>query len=242
MKNPIRLPSDYTGKLGKPNDAFSLMELLVTVAIVCILAVLVQLAVKGVMKSGQSAKCLANMRGITAALLTRVADSTGRLPVQGQGGNGDWPYLVSPAGPYWWNVGDRELFCCPFDKTGGARTYSLNQHLWTWDPQNLVFRGKSLGAISRPARTFLLVEAPSDSVTEIYSGSYSSLTADFHLASGGPWLHENRGSNYAFVDGHVAYLPTPVKPGTGWFPSPSVRTETFGAWMAGWGVDGWDNY
>jgi prepilin-type processing-associated H-X9-DG protein len=228
--------------VSRSSAAFTLLELLTVVGVVCILLALLFPATRGLLNSASSAKCLSNMREISAAILSRSAEYNGRLPSQGQNGTCDWPHFVSPGGPYPWQIGDPGLFLCPFDKTGGVRTYSLNQSLYIWDGNARIFVGKPLASISKPARTFLLFEAPSQAVATIFTGAYGSAHADTHLSTGGAWLHDKCGSNVAYVDGHVAYLPTPVKPGTAWFPAPADRNKTFGSWMASWGVEGWDNY
>jgi prepilin-type processing-associated H-X9-DG protein/prepilin-type N-terminal cleavage/methylation domain-containing protein len=227
---------------SRPAAAFTLLELLVTVSIICILAVLLFPLVQTLSNSAKSSKCLSNMRNISSAFLTQIVDYDGRLPSQGQNGTCDWPYLVSPGGRFPWEIDDSTLFLCPFDKTGGVRTYSLNGSLYNWDPNSRIYVGKSLASIRKPATTFLLFESPSASVATIFTGNYGSGGPDGQLSTGGAWLHGKRGSNFAYLDGHVAFIPTPVKPDTAWFPSVSNRNTTFGTWMAGWGVEGWDNF
>ena len=59
---------------------FSVLELLVSVAVVAVLAALVFPAVKGTMENAQSAGCVSNLRQIGSALIAFAGDHEGYLP------------------------------------------------------------------------------------------------------------------------------------------------------------------
>lgn len=102
---------------------FSLMELLAVVAIIAVLAALAIPAAQSVIGRGASAKCMANMKSIGAAVASFTADNNGAFPRGGWGDSGgSWnPPLPAGSGAstgwlvdIWPYVGkSREVFECP---------------------------------------------------------------------------------------------------------------------------------
>ncbi len=65
---------------GRAGSAFTLIELLVVISIIAVLAAMLLPAIGLVKSAAESAKCTSNMRQITAATLTYMGESEGRLP------------------------------------------------------------------------------------------------------------------------------------------------------------------
>lgn len=81
------------------------MELLVTVSIIGILAVLLMPALKGAFDRGKDGKCLSNLRQWGIALNCYLADSGGALPYEGAEENPTWAQTMSAANAEaWYNV------------------------------------------------------------------------------------------------------------------------------------------
>jgi prepilin-type processing-associated H-X9-DG protein len=99
------------------------MELLAVVAIIAVLAALAIPAAQSVIGRGASAKCMANMKSIGAAVASFTADNNGAFPRGGWGDSGgSWnPPLQAGSGAstgwlvdIWPYVGkSREVFECP---------------------------------------------------------------------------------------------------------------------------------
>ena len=89
----------YRFKPGRRGEtAFTLIELLVTIGIIAILAALLFPALGKVREGGNRAKCMANMRQLSAAYLLMVGDKNGELvPTDNaNGGDGPWANSIAP--------------------------------------------------------------------------------------------------------------------------------------------------
>jgi len=115
------------------HHAFTLIEMLITLAIVAILAALLVPTVRSVLSRGKAAKCVSNLRQIGVAVAAYAADNNGAFPRGGWGGSGALP--LDPPGtdgvgwltdifPY---LGEqREVFICP----EGKSTSPTGQKSW----------------------------------------------------------------------------------------------------------------
>ena len=83
---------------GSKTSGFTLMEAMVSVAIVCVLAVLILPASRSVIQSANAAKCLQNLKYIHTASLGYAADNNGILPFQPYG-TGPQRMYKSPNAP-----------------------------------------------------------------------------------------------------------------------------------------------
>lgn len=85
----------FSRNTSKSFRAFSLVELLITIAIIVVLAALVVPAARGVLENGQRATCLGNMRTLSAGLLQYTADNNNMFPGWGWAYND--PSYAEPA-------------------------------------------------------------------------------------------------------------------------------------------------
>jgi prepilin-type processing-associated H-X9-DG protein/prepilin-type N-terminal cleavage/methylation domain-containing protein len=192
-------------------DAFTLVELLVVLAIIGVLAALTLGATgRGQMMRDQ-AESAARLRQWGVAMGSYAMENNGELPRRGQGVQPvtqldrpeDWfnalpPFLGQPGygelvrtgrRP---RAGDRSIFIRPGAKDSGGNvflSYGMNMNLSPW---NLPAPTR-LAGIERPATTVFLAEAP---------GTYAS-TYPSARPYGCEAPHDGRG-NILFLDGHVA--------------------------------------
>jgi prepilin-type processing-associated H-X9-DG protein/prepilin-type N-terminal cleavage/methylation domain-containing protein len=188
------------GSLG-----FTLIETLVTVAIIAILAMLLFPAISSFRKRAETARCAGNLRAAAVMVQGFLADKgeypysyvDSRYPEYERLGYRLWtsdlyPYHTSPQSfvcPTFkrkhgcWDAGERWGLDTPEART----TYAMNFHLG----------GKRVGAISKPSATLLLAEM----FTE-----YQLISVHFggEFRGGSTDIHEG-GSNFLFVDGHVEW-------------------------------------
>jgi prepilin-type processing-associated H-X9-DG protein/prepilin-type N-terminal cleavage/methylation domain-containing protein len=196
---------------------FTLVELLVVLAVITLLAALLFPVLVQAREGGRRASCLSNLRQIGQAQLLYVQDWDERFPAWRQEVTTElptirpqpiplepssvWVYWIELLQPYLCNTDvfiDRSA-CDPTDTRVGTKL--ADYALLTWGPggigtwQNPYYRwaGPSLtiGQIRRPSETFSVM----DGYTAIRG------TEAWHLARHG------KGMNVAFLDGHVRWLP-----------------------------------
>lgn len=133
---------------GRPaagaRGGYTLVELLVVIAVLALLAALGLGALDRVRESGNSAACLKNLRQIGAAAHGYAADNNGVLPAMNEGSKGsgnyryNWaqrlaPYLGITGEVDLWSPAIPKVFKCPSDhhapaKTGVWLSYGWNFH------------------------------------------------------------------------------------------------------------------
>ena len=184
---------------------FTLLELLVVVAIVAVLAGLGLPVLSGVQESGRSARCVGNLRQIFSGLSLYAQDHANRLPqrysyLDATGQKIGYcelilPYLDPDRTPANSDAA-KKLFTCPSQKTRNYPTdpgYGMNHF----------YDNASFAAASPAAQTILLAE--SAGLT-----GYGNRNADRNNTLGTTGKLDDtrhRGkANYAFFDGHVELL------------------------------------
>lgn len=212
-------------------EAFTLLELLVVVAIIGVLAGLILPAVARAKQQGEAIRCVNNLRQIYYGMrLYADADAQGRLP--GDNNLGPRPIGLDP-GPSWVfalsNVVDNlePLRLCPSDalrhwlRTNFGCSYALNEYTAS-DPKasggpvrnvtdpdgnenNQVPRERRIEQLLQPSGTFLLFEA--SELGQRLGDPRTHPDTWFYgwpnvLADIDPYRH-GRGANYLFADGHV---------------------------------------
>ena len=193
-----------------PRKAFTLIEMLVAIAIVSILASILLPIISGARCTARSVECCNNLRQWSAALQMYMSQHEGYIPRRGQGvrelstisRDSDWfnclpPYLDEL--PYKDLVdherqpraGDKSPFICP----SAAQTdgdyflpYAMNMYLSPWirpDPHNIV-------EIHAPSRVVFMADGP---------GPYSATAPSERAFSVVP--RHNGHANVLFLDGHI---------------------------------------
>lgn len=97
--------------------AFTLVELLVTMAVVALLVALLLPALAGVRRASKNSGCLSNLHQIAVSVQVYAAQHKNVYP-------GDW--LTEPAEPYGFDPGEAgRVSICPSDPAHGPVSYGL---------------------------------------------------------------------------------------------------------------------
>lgn len=197
---PVRLARN--SKNG--GAAFTLVELLVVLAIVGILASIGITSARAVAEGGNSAKCLGNLKGIGTAALAYAAENGMKLPMTSHNGAGkEWEESLKPY------AGGSVDFRCPSDRsTERTRSYAVNDML-TPNPCQAAFLDFSwLSKIERPSETIYFAEAAPGFATdhfhfsEFFGGQVPPEAFAEFIDVG---RHGDK-ANYLFADGHAEAL------------------------------------
>ncbi len=211
--------------------AFTIVELLVVVAMLAILAAIIFPLLSRVRETARRAQCTANLRQLGEAFSLYANDWYGYWPSPG-GLVGDRSYWSQsgPGGlyPYVRQRGLNSVWCCPLlsDWRGKypARSYSMNSYLRT--PADAEYptcigllRGINICRIRETHRTILLFEGvprsgkyvdaaySEDQVFYIYRCANWTWVRGYYsktrytIEPGKPW--HGRVNNYLYCDGHV---------------------------------------
>jgi prepilin-type N-terminal cleavage/methylation domain-containing protein/prepilin-type processing-associated H-X9-DG protein len=204
----------------RPTGAFSLIELLVTLAIVGVLVATLSPAVSGALVNGKQAACASNLRQVGLAMMAYAGDNDLRLPETSHTAaiGQTWITLLAP---YLEDMDKVRI--CPADPKGpqrlaaGGTSYVLNSFLFVpeMDPFGELIGPPTndLKRIPQPSRTFMAFVC-SDS-TGVGPGndhthssgwtSWEAVTRDIAPDRFAVRRSPDRtagASNYLFADGH----------------------------------------
>lgn len=187
--------------MGTSRSAFSLVELLVAVAVVGVLAILGTGLVTGTIQKSKITNCLNNLRQIGIAAQMYAADNNGRLPQSAHEGD-SWAYVTLVY------LGTSKCNRSPLDPNKfRSYSYNINDYLLA-DPNGT-------GNPSSGPGFHLVQKIPSPSETLFLALSQTNnLSSDhFHFYQSGygatkftkqVWYDIGDGaSQYLFVDGHA---------------------------------------
>ena len=155
-------------------SAFTLMEVLVVIAIIIGLAAILIPSLRSALESAKATKDLSNLRQIGALMQAYLNDKDGILPVINAA-----PGIGTNASPviYPKYVATKKVFQSPFDKRAAAETdsapvsYGINQNMYAASPG---IAGNTARIVS-PSATILM--APNYSGPPAVSGSWKSKAA-----------------------------------------------------------------
>jgi prepilin-type processing-associated H-X9-DG protein len=198
--------------LGRTTLGFTLVELVVVVAILFILISLLLPAGRKAREACRRVVCMSNMRQLQIGYLAYVADHEGRLPgANTADSNVDWTlyagsddffvqYAAITNGVLWKYVPELRVYQCPdYPNKMYLRHYSLNIHLNGREYWGAPSRTR-IGQVAQPRSTFSFVEDPDP--RRGLMGAWVTGSAPGAWVDQPAWWH-NHGANYAFLDGHV---------------------------------------
>ncbi len=196
------------GLCRKKAGGFTMVELLIVIAIILVLAALMFPQLQGVRDRANSVKCAANLRQIGTGFHLYANENNGEFPAlnAGSGDTNTWmtrvaPYLGIPDG----KLGPAPLaravppFICPSWKMDATRkvSYAVNENIRR-APFNWNYKRLNVSA----GKTFLVVE-----IAENMDG--------YNPATGGDVArrHPGKSANFLFVDGHVENMKQAIPSG-----------------------------
>jgi prepilin-type N-terminal cleavage/methylation domain-containing protein/prepilin-type processing-associated H-X9-DG protein len=158
-------------------SAFTLMEVLIVMAIIALLAAILVPSLNSALESAKATKDLSNLRQIGALMQSYLNDKDQVLPA-----TATWPGTTATPVLYPKYVGTRRIFQSPFDKRPNLETdlapvsYSINTNMYAASPG---ISGNVLKIVS-PASTFFM--APT------YTGNPGSASSWAGTATSAPDL------------------------------------------------------
>lgn len=196
------------------SSAFTLMELMVSVAIISLLVALGFPAFKRSMDSSRAAACASNLRQIGTACFSFAGDNDGALPAANIAGTA-WPYctFMYQLNPYLGNLPTSRfeqqkvvcfggVFHCPGKKDWNLAAPSdvqkVSYGLNTFAVSDVPSVGPRLAAIQDPSKTVL--------AADLQTGYWALRNAHYMYRDFQALRHNNM-DNVLFCDGHVEALP-----------------------------------
>jgi len=183
-------------------DGFTLVELLVVMAISAVLLTLCFSVASGAMEKAQSTKCLSSLRQVGIAIQLYSADSGGRLPDTGHSRAADGRSLS------WTNTLSAYLATnfigrCP------ANHKSTMPVTYAWNDQLVEPSGAGIPIVlcRAPSTTLAVAETSDAYISEHFhfASARSRVTLNQFKAAVGVDRHGSS-ANYLFVDGHTERL------------------------------------
>lgn len=202
------------------SKAFTLVEMLVGIAIVCVLAVLLSSAFKGVQKSAQATVCAGNLKQIGAAMGLYLGENNGQYPavydkLDPVQSNSIW-YHKLLNGKY---LDSEDVLFCKLSKNTppnkasaiywGGVSYGMNLTLSTdYNISEDTISPARAGGVAAPAATIFAVDSgmadgPSYQTYFVYPSKPPG-TSD-----SAAWPRHNGQCNVLWVDGHVSGVKAP---------------------------------
>src|SRR5947208_4231796 len=164
-------------------SAFTLMEVLVVMAIIIGLAAILIPSLRSALESAKATKDMSNLRQIGILMQTYLNDKDGILPVI-NASPGIGTTLIPVIYPKY--IGSKRVFQSPFDKRAAAETdsapvsYGINQNMYTASPGI----DRNMTKVVSPSATILM--APNYNGNPRLSASWTGIaTAVPNLAAGG---------------------------------------------------------
>jgi prepilin-type N-terminal cleavage/methylation domain-containing protein/prepilin-type processing-associated H-X9-DG protein len=210
---------------------FTLVEIIVVVAIISILAALMLPVIGRVMDKARMSKCVAQLRTIGQGLSMYSGERDMRFPGLGMGGSARWIHQIAPyigfkadktygGVPCFTGAYDEPLFKCPMvgrwilpsgkDPQLFYGRYGLNRLLYddsANQSQDSAMIGYSRMIVQRPAQTVMVSESciggPGAAASSYPDQRQDTGVSANHRPDRTPSNGPDGPSNYLFVDGHV---------------------------------------
>jgi prepilin-type N-terminal cleavage/methylation domain-containing protein/prepilin-type processing-associated H-X9-DG protein len=208
-------------KTNQQHKAFTLVELLVAVAIIGILGAISLTGVQGVFERSNNARCVATMRSLGQAMHLYSVENNGRFPrsfhSSGAHREPGWaasiaPYLGAPTAtnPQEWELVFNEYFRSPLDDNRDTAIYSYAMNVFfELDPAGDQYFGsprvwRRMSQIPDPGQTILLGQPRAAPFADHFMCHQwtNARAAENALAKPA----KDGKLNFLFVDGHIERL------------------------------------
>lgn len=228
MRSPYAPPKSRFWK------AFTMVELLVTTAIMGVLAALLVSGIKGATNKGKEAKCIAGLRQIGVGMMNYVGENNGFLPrptikasESGLGADQMWSKQLGPYLPQRGNSATAPqnlVFVCPSANYKGlapvdvSSTYNSSSVGFHFTSSTTVGSGtsgpaRSLASVEHPSLSILVAEGKQSGTSGSCSSSLNWTQAEADLNAASPsstanldFRHDSK-MNVLYGDGHVGTIP-----------------------------------
>lgn len=198
------MPNKSTATARERNPTgFTLVELLVAVAVVALLSAFALAAAGGATERAKAMQCLQSIRTVGAAVQMYAGDNNGRLPASShsRGADGSSLSWTNSLATY---LGTNFIGRCPGVSEHRARiTYGWNDFL-----TDAKGAGVALALCRSPSATLALGELATNQTSEHFhfrGASRGRVTPSLFRAMVNVECH-GAGANYLFVDGHAESL------------------------------------
>ncbi|GHC09934.1 prepilin-type N-terminal cleavage/methylation domain-containing protein [Cerasicoccus arenae] len=185
---------------------FSLLELLVAIAVIAILSGLLMVTLGRTRTAADNVKCVNNLRQLGGALRMYANENKGFLPKPTDN------YLNKNATSVSWMIVTGDYMNMPFPKTNQDTFFLCPEAMNTYPDGNArrTYAMNAAGTDSKTAMNLLVFENPVSTALLYDSASSSSIDgyAVFGINSfekNVEWRH-NHGTNVLMIDGHVEHV------------------------------------
>lgn len=206
------------GRAGNPASlprGFTLIEILIVVAIIGILAAMLTGVASSMVAKANSASCISRMRQIGMGVQAYLGENNNTFfPSAPAGSSSNWIRSI-----FYETGGQSNLFRCPADRSAPnvERTYRFNNTAGSSGPSaGATLFGKNISKVVKPSTKIMVfcigykgtAAMPifkNDTVTWTYANDNDTNTYTTF-----PRLHQTNGVNVLFVDGHAESLQYPI--------------------------------
>lgn len=215
-------------KKTAPSPGFTLIEMLVVIAIIALLASLITPAVTNALDAAKRSHCMSNLKQIGTATFSYMVEHDGYLPPVRNGGwsSGQvWMEILSPyLGSEVEDVRDGRIAsisnACPEwinQRNETKPGYGMNPFPAAFSKRfpsgsgkaNFSKRTLQLTDIDNPSNAILIGDSV-DWHLSLMNGKWWTAENKWGYTSGHPNRHGKKGANYLMADGSVATLPMEV--------------------------------
>jgi prepilin-type N-terminal cleavage/methylation domain-containing protein len=173
-------------------SGYTLVELLITMAIICMLASLLMPVFAAAFKAAGRISCSSNLRQVGSAFSLYTIDHNANIPHEDNGSsqppfNSGWYIVLKDY------INEDGIFICPLERhTPGYKSYKMNSLLET--EENPFF---NIATVLPPSNTVLLFDGRIDNLGVRYSskGTWNMISSRHELFP-----------NILFIDSHVEHV------------------------------------